>query len=296
MTLTVGGVKYEVPGYHSIADPYEREEYFNKFTWSIKNGVSMAEVKKKVEARELDFSLSEKMRRYVDRIEGQRERAQWLSDQFPKPLPPDRPPVKVRFLPDEGEDALPGWMQKLERNPRLESGEAVASGSDSGVDLVSEGDSPIDTEGTLSPKDLPDMVKPTPSDQSMAELEKQLTPEGIETKLSNGLSPERFSKVQQLIDQYGTEEGLRRLREMDPEAAKQFERERSAPPVRSKPDDDAPATQKRQIFFNTLNDILPFNPVCGVGGIPFFYLLSRPRTFSLLPSIRIFQKRARRFP
>ena len=39
-----------------------------------------------------------------------------------------------------------------------------------------------------------------------------------------GVSPERFDKVQQLIDQYGTAEGLRRLRESDPEAARQFER------------------------------------------------------------------------
>lgn len=33
------------------------------------------------------------------------------------------------------------------------------------------------------------------------------------------------NKVQQLIQQYGTEEGLRRLRESDPEAAQQFEQE-----------------------------------------------------------------------
>ena len=41
-------------------------------------------------------------------------------------------------------------------------------------------------------------------------------------------------KVQQLIDQYGTAEGLRRMREMDPEAARQFEQGRR--PSRDAPD------------------------------------------------------------
>lgn len=44
-----------------------------------------------------------------------------------------------------------------------------------------------------------------------------------ETDGRNEGSLERVSKAQQLIDQYGTAEGLRRLREMDPEAARQFE-------------------------------------------------------------------------
>ena len=63
-----------------------------------------------------------------------------------------------------------------------------------------------------------------------------LTTESIEAELTEGLSLERFDKAQQLIDQYGSEEGLRRLRESDPEAARQFEREQRTPPVRSEPD------------------------------------------------------------
>ena len=54
------------------------------------------------------------------------------------------------------------------------------------------------------------------------------TAESIETQLKERLSPERFSKAKQLFDQYGTEEGLRRLRESDPDAARQFERH---PPI-----------------------------------------------------------------
>ena len=42
-------------------------------------------------------------------------------------------------------------------------------------------------------------------------------------------------EVKQFFDQYGTVEGLRRLREMDPEAVRQFERERRGAPSRDAP-------------------------------------------------------------
>ena len=73
-----------------------------------------------------------------------------------------------------------------------------------------------------------------------------------ESDSDNGepLSLEHFDKALQLIDQFGTEEGLRRLREMDPDAADRFERERrgvssrDAPPGHTHPDgqshDDSP--------------------------------------------------------
>ena len=64
-----------------------------------------------------------------------------------------------------------------------------------------------------------------------------LTVSSQETESHDGLSPDSFSKARQLIDQYGTEEGLRRLRESDPDAARQFERGRREPPVHSEPDD-----------------------------------------------------------
>ena len=60
-----------------------------------------------------------------------------------------------------------------------------------------------------------------------------LTVSSQETESHDGLSPDSFSKARQLIDQYGTEEGLRRLRESDPDAARQFERERRKPPIPS---------------------------------------------------------------
>lgn len=46
------------------------------------------------------------------------------------------------------------------------------------------------------------------------------------------LPKEQHEQAQQSIDQYGTEEGLRRLREMDPDAARRFESDKSRPPFR----------------------------------------------------------------
>ena len=63
---------------------------------------------------------------------------------------------------------------------------------------------------------------------------------GVEADGWEGLSPEQRGQAKQLFDQYGTEEGLRRFRDTDPEAARQFERERRKPPVPSEPNDEPP--------------------------------------------------------
>ena len=81
---------------------------------------------------------------------------------------------------------------------------------------------------------------------SVDQIEKRLTPAGSEAELSRELSTDPADKAQQLIGQYGTEEGLRRLRESDPEAARRFEsdksrqgRERRNPPTRDTSADTA---------------------------------------------------------
>ena len=63
---------------------------------------------------------------------------------------------------------------------------------------------------------------------------------GVEANGWEGLSPEQRGQAKQLFDQYGTEEGLRRFRDTDPEAARQFERERRKPPVPSELSDEPP--------------------------------------------------------
>ena len=59
---------------------------------------------------------------------------------------------------------------------------------------------------------------------------------GVEASGSEGLSPEQRDQAKAFFDQYGTEEGLRRLREMDPDAGDRFERGRR--PTRNVPKDD----------------------------------------------------------
>ena len=232
--LIIDGVDYfPSEEYYSIEDPYERQAYFNKFTWSIEYDISMAEVEKRIAAGELPQPLSESDKRMVDEIEKQMERYRMLAKRTPKRS--DKPPVKVGFLPDEGKDALPGWKRKEVGN--LPSGSsATVDGVDPGTDIVSEQGINEDTRGATvvsdvprAPSDVPNMVKPI-SPQSVADIEKQLTPQRIESELTEGLSTDPANKAQQFIDQYGTEEGLRRLQESDPEAARQFERERRPVP------------------------------------------------------------------
>ncbi len=95
----------------------------------------------------------------------------------------------------------------------------------------------VGSEAPVSPSGSSNMVKPN-FPQSIADIEKQFSPEGIEAKLTEGLPTAPADKAQQLIDQYGTEGGVRRFKEMGPDAAERFERERPPEPSRESPKDD----------------------------------------------------------
>ena len=71
--------------------------------------------------------------------------------------------------------------------------------------------------------------------------------EGQEVQKWEGLSSEQQEQAKQLFDQYGSEEGLRRLRKRNPEAATQFERRRNNLPSRNEPPvkDREPGTSTR---------------------------------------------------
>ena len=169
--------------------------------------------------------------------------------------------MKVSFLPDEDEGAPPGWVRKQEGNSPLGSGEAASGGAYSAADTVFEGDINEDASSASvgsdvpSPSDLSNVVESTPSPLSIADLEKRLKLEGIEAELEGSVSPGRYNEMQRLIKQYGTEEGLRRLREVDPEAARQFESDKSRPgrerlrsesPRPSEPSRDAPEGEQSE--------------------------------------------------
>lgn len=76
-----------------------------------------------------------------------------------------------------------------------------------------------ETDAAATPAlDFPEVPK-TPTDVP--------TVEGLEASLKEQFSSERFERAMDTLEQYGPEEGLRRLRENDPEVAKQVERHRS---------------------------------------------------------------------
>ena len=99
------GVEHFVPDeYYEITDPYEREEYFNKFEHSIVLGIPMDEVEAKIAAGELDVSLSDTDKQHVDEMSAAHaardERVRLLDVFGQKPRHSDKSPVKVSFLPD----------------------------------------------------------------------------------------------------------------------------------------------------------------------------------------------------
>ena len=143
---------------------------------------------------------------------------------------------KIVYL-DENDQPIPDWVP-----PGGDGGviEGVSSGEiDTALDSASE-QSPLADDSDNS---LADNFEKPKLPESMVAPEKQLTPAEIEAELSKGVSPERFDKAQELFDQYSIEERLRRLRELresDPDAARQFERERSPKPARDVPDGRQP--------------------------------------------------------
>ena len=184
----------------------------------------------------------------------------------PQIIPPplsDKPPVKVSLLPDDGEGAVPGWMQKMLRRSMaglppgalegaglppgvLEGSESVSADGYSGVSNFSEGgNTDTASEAPVSASFLPEIVESMPSRQSEigGDVSNKMPTPPIFESIGEQLSPERLDKARQLIDEYGTEEGLRRLRASDPEAARRFEW-RSEDPRNGNPDvPDASSTR-----------------------------------------------------
>ena len=72
-----------------------------------------------------------------------------------------------------------------------------------------------------------------------ASFAQQQKPVEADTHGWAGLFKEQREQAKRLFDQFGTKEGLRRLREVDPEAARQFERKHSVSPARDETDDES---------------------------------------------------------
>ena len=241
--VDMDGTEHVPPdAYFEIDDKYERVAYWKKFEYSVDNEVSIAAVEAQVASGELDLSLSDQERAQADELETLAMRSMMLA---PPTVPvSDAEPVSVQVEVYESEDTESGHLPHGDTDReemRYAFDEADAPGGESVLSAVGSDVPMPDTPGhvPLSPSDLPDMIKPQ-SPQSVADLENQLTPAGIEAELTEGLSTNPADKAQQFIDQYGTEEGLRRLRESDPDAARRFEQGRRGEPTRSSPDGRQP--------------------------------------------------------
>jgi len=157
--------------------------------------------------------------------------------------PPDV--VLRRLAEEDAEEYRHIWRDFLAHGELSTSAPNTASLEGMGEDTVSSPNRsevfPVTSESDLlgTPEHVhyedrhvhepPTIQPPTPADAKSVEAD------GWE-----GLSPEQRGQAKAFFDQYGTEEGLRRFREMDPEAARQFERERRKPPVPSEPNDEPP--------------------------------------------------------
>lgn len=131
------------------------------------------------------------------------------------------------------------WMTDILRNPTLspEDTSAVVNSSEAPQLIHKMRDPDVSTRSRDSieidetSRELPDETL-TEDDKyidverievSISEVSELPLEEGLETALRDQFSPERFNSALQILNQYGPEEGLRRLKDSDPEVAKQVE-------------------------------------------------------------------------
>ena len=131
---------------------------------------------------------------------------EWTADVVRNPsVPPAETPVVVDSSTplsrdSEADTASNTPLNTLEREkiPSLEVGDETLTADDKHID--------VESLEALTPE--------------MPELPPE---ESLETVLRQQFSPERFSRAMNTLNQYGPEEGLRRLKDSDPEVATQVE-------------------------------------------------------------------------
>ena len=196
------GTTHPMPDeYYDIEDLYEREEYANKFGASIELGISMEEVEQKIASGEIDVSLHESQKRLVENREARLER--YRLTRVPGPERPSlsgKAPVKVSFLPDDGEGVKPGWSRKRRQEHFDDSHEAVER---HGIGIFEyDPDGVIDN--TWSPNDFSaspeppsehrEQLRTTPSKQAMEDFSTS-SPEKLEALNEAQFSPEERMKA-----------------------------------------------------------------------------------------------------
>lgn len=148
-----------------------------------------------------------------------------------EPPPPIPPPT------GEERRQLEAWLKRGENQQTSDMPDQTSEDWDSGGQDRLSRDEIVSAEVQATQKrferaQTEAFERTTKSDAEIgAGLEKQLTPElptaaGIETQLSDRFSPERLEKAREVLERYGPEEGMRRLRKDDPEVAALAEQSR----------------------------------------------------------------------
>ncbi len=123
----------------------------------------------------------------------------------------------------EAQASVPSWdMSPVSESSSVSHSETeVPTTPDtSGSVLMTDAEIEAATEKSLTPQ--PPDIPTNKSPDTPGEIQNNL-----ETSLKAQFSSERFDRAMSTLEQYGPEEGLRRLRENDPEVAKQIEQHRN---------------------------------------------------------------------
>ncbi len=132
------------------------------------------------------------------------------------------------------------WARDTLQNPIVSSAEPLDSGVTDGLrqpvqqehsDITPEHLIAPQTDAESSPTSIPPAVEVSESGVegdikavvSSEARELPLSDEHLENVLREQFAPERLNRAMQTLNQYGTEEGLRRLKDSDPAVAKQLE-------------------------------------------------------------------------
>lgn len=124
---------------------------------------------------------------------------------------------------DEIGTSAPSWdMSSVSESSSISRSETEVPATVDTLENTQMTDTEIMAEIEKSlPPQPPDISTASPRDTQ------QVIPASLENSLRSQFSKERFDRAIDTLDRYGEEEGLRRLRENDPEVAKQVERHRS---------------------------------------------------------------------
>ena len=200
--VEIDGVRYDIP------PGADRHQYLQKLFWSHELGVSVEEADRMIANREL-----------VAKSEGELMTA-------------EEEGIMARLL-----NKIPKFASFL-RSDRSDLSETEQAPDSVFQSTEHQEINPGRSDTSSYPRYSP--LEPKSVPQGKVEKQTSLPPDPPtvstqETESREQLSPEHFNKAQQLIDQYGREEGLRRLRESDPEAARQFESEQREPKMNTEP-------------------------------------------------------------